>query len=156
MLQMGSCGEVFLLAKKGGKRLEETGMDWGGMAAAVVKGSVLALIITLAAALICAVLISCGWVELDGAMNAAPLLCVPGGAAGAVVSGRGQREWAMATGIGTGLGLFVLLAALGSGLCGMLPAGAAMPAVLAACVGSGGAVGLMGRGNRKKKRRKCL
>ena len=142
--------------KKGGKRLEETKKDWGGMAAAVVKGSVLALIITLGAALLCAVLVSGGMADLNGAVKMAPVLCVPGGAAGALVSGRGRHEWAVGTGIVTGLGLFIMLAALGCVLCGTLPAGTSAPAVLAACVGSGGAVGLLGRGNKKRKRRKHL
>ena len=142
------------MAKKSGKHLEDSGKDWGRMAVSVIKGSGLAMLITVGAALVCAVLVSGGWIDLNRAMKAAPLLCVPGGVTGAVFFGCRRREWAVAAGAGIGLGLFVLLAALGCGLCGTLPAGTSVPGVLAACAGSGAAVGLLGRGSRKSKRRK--
>ena len=142
------------MAKKSGKRLEDSGKNWGQMVVSVMKGSALAAVITLAMTLVCAVLVSGGWIDLNRAMKAAPLLCIPGGMTGGLVFGQRQRDWAIGAGAGIGLGLFILLAALGCGLCGTLPAGTSAPAVLAACVGSGGAVGLLGGGSRKNKRRK--
>ena len=143
------------MAKKSGKRLEDTGKDWGGAVVSLLKGSALAMIITLVAVLVCAVLVSGGLIDLKSALNAAPLLCVPGGVTGTLIFGRSRREWAIGAGAGIGLGLFIMLAALGCGLCGTLPAGTSVPAVLAACVGSGGIVSFFGR-NKKRKRRKYL
>ena len=140
--------------KKGGKRKEEPVKGWSGAATSMAKGSVTAFVVTGVLLLVCAGLVSGGWVSQNGMMRYSPAACVLGAAVGGLVSICGHRELALPMGVGTGAGLFLLLLLLGLALSGDLPQWDAMPVILCACMCGGTMAGILGRRKGKKKRRR--
>ena len=139
--------------KKGGKRQEEKGSAWVNVSGALAKGSAVALGLVLLILMGCAAAVSFRWIGQQGMERCAVLACVVGSLAGASVSMRHNREWAMALGIGTGGILFLLLLALGVLLYENAPVTSGIPGIFCACLCGGAMAGILGRKAKKKRRR---
>lgn len=139
--------------KKKERRQEEPGGQWLFSMCEVLKGSVLAGVVTILALLICSVLVSVGVIPITAMEGTVMAVCVLGSFAGGVYAVRRVKGRALLAGLGVGMVLFLLL--LTAGLLAYQDASLANGGVgiLCACLCGGAIVGILGRKPKKKRRR---
>ena len=139
--------------KKKERRPEELSGQWLNVMCEVLKGGVLAGVTTILALLVCAVLVSIGFLPVSGMYGAVLAVCVLGALAGGVYAVRRVGSRSLMVGLGVGAVLFLLL--LTSGLIAYQNASIANggAGVLCACLCGGAIPGLLGRKPKKKRRR---
>ena len=138
--------------KKREKGREDGGGLWFNAVCEVLKGGVLAGVVTILALLLCSVLVSMGVIPV-GAMEGTVLaVCVLGTLVGGIYAVR-RSGAALAAGLGVGAVLFLLL--LTAGLLAYEGASVANGgvSVLCACLCGGAIPGILGRKPKKKRRR---
>lgn len=139
--------------KKRDKRQDEGTGVWLNVMCEVLKGGVLAGLVTILSLLVCAVLVSMGVLPVSAMEGAVLAVCVLGTLAGGVyaVSRSGGRS--LPAGLGVGAVLFLLL--LTAGL--IVYEGASVAnngaGILCACLCGGAIPGILGRKPKKKRRR---
>lgn len=138
--------------KKTGRRQEESGNGWMGVMAALLKGSVLALAVTLLVLFLCSAAVSAQWLSQSAAGRGVEAACVLGALAGGRLGVRKQRELSLALGLGTGGALFLLLLCGGVLLYESAPVTERMLSILLACLCGGAIAGILGRRGRRGKR----
>lgn len=139
--------------KKRDKRQEEGGSAWLNAMCEILKGGVLAGIVTIVSLLVCAILVSMGVLPVSAMEGSVLAVCVLGTLIGGVyaVSRSGGRS--LLAGLGVGAVLFLLL--LTAGLIAYEGASIANGGVgiLCACLCGGAIPGILGRKPKKKRRR---
>lgn len=139
--------------KKRDKRQEEGGNAWLNATCEILKGGVLAGIITIVSLLVCAILVSMGVLPVSAMEGAVLAVCVLGTLIGGVyaVGRSGGRR--LLAGLGVGAVLFLLL--LTAGLIAYEGASIANGGlgILCACLCGGAIPGILGRKPKKKRRR---
>ena len=138
--------------KKREKGREDGGGLWFNAVCEVLKGGVLAGVVTILALLLCSVLVSMGVIPV-GAMEGTVLaVCVLGTLVGGIYAVR-RSGAALAAGLGVGAVLFLLLVTAGL----IAYEGASMSnggvSILCACLCGGAIPGILGRKPKKKRRR---
>lgn len=139
--------------KKTGKRQEEPNSTWMGLMCAVMKGSLAAFVLALGLLFACSAAVSAGWFRQAVVDRAPMVVCVLSAFLGGCVSIRRRREFSLPVGLGTGIGLFCLLLAIGVLLYEQAPIPESVPNILCACLCGGALAGIMGRKSKKKRRR---
>lgn len=139
--------------KKRERRQEETGSQWINAMCELLKGGVLAGVVTIAALLLCAVLVSVGAVREQWLEGAVLACCVVGAMAGGLYAVRRLYGRTLLTGAGVGMILFLLL--LTAGLLAYDTASVEQGGaeILCACLCGGTISGIFGRRPKKKRRR---
>lgn len=137
--------------KKRDKRQEEPG--WLFAMCEVLKGSVLAGVVTILALLLCAVLVSAGILSVGAMEGAVMAVCVLGSLAGGVYAVRRVKSSALLVGLGVGAVLFLLLLTAGLLVYDETTIANGGIGVLCACLCGGAVVGILGRKPKKKRRR---
>ncbi len=139
--------------KKKERRTEDPGRPWLNTRCEVLKGGVLAGVVTILALLLCAVLVSTGTLPVSGMYGAVLAVCVLGALAGGTWAVRGAGGRSLPVGLGVGAVLFLLL--LTAGL--LVYDGASIAnggaGILCACLCGGAIPGLLARKPKKKRRR---
>ena len=132
--------------KKKERRPKEMGSQWLNAMCEVLKGGVLAGVVTILVLLICAVLVSVGLVPVEAA-------CALGAFAGGIYAVRHVEGRSLLAGLGVGVVLFLLLLTAGF----IVYQGASVAnggaGILCACLCGGAIPGLLGRKPKKKRRR---
>jgi len=139
--------------KKKERKQEEAGSPWLNVMCELLKGGVFAGVVSMAALLLCAALVSAGLLRerwMDGAVLA---VCVAGAAVGGMYAVLKIGERALLVGPGVGAVLFLLLLTAG-----MLAYDSASlehggVGILCACLCGGAIAGILGRKPKKKRRR---
>ncbi len=141
------------MTKKERRPEELGGGEWLGAMCEVLKGGVLAGVVTILALLLCAVLVSTGVLPVSGMYGAALAACVLGSLAGGTYAVRRVRSRSLLAGLGVGAVLFLLL--LTAGLIAYQGASVANggAGILCACLCGGAIPGLLARKPKKKRRR---
>ena len=140
--------------KKRDRRQEEAaGGQWLNGMCEVLKGSVLAGVVTIASLLLCAVLVSAGMLPVHVMEGAVLTVCVLGALVGGAYAVRQVGTRTLLVGPGVGAVLFLLL--LTAGLLVYDSASVANDGVgiLCACLCGGAIPGILGRKPKKKRRR---
>ncbi len=139
--------------KKKERRTEDPGSQWLSTMCEVLKGGVLAGVVTILALLLCAVLVSTGTLPVSGMYGAVLAVCVLGALAGGTWAVRRVGGRSLLAGLGVGAVLFLLL--LTAGL--LVYDGASIAnggaGILCACLCGGAIPGLLARKPKKKRRR---
>ncbi len=139
--------------KKKERRTEDPGSQWISTMCEVLKGGVLAGVVTILALLLCAVLVSAGTLPVSGMYGAVLAVCVLGARAGGTWAVRNTAGRSLPVGLGVGAVLFLLL--LTAGL--LVYDGASIAnggaGILCACLCGGAIPGLLARKPKKKRRR---
>ena len=138
--------------KKREKGREDGGGLWFNAVCEVLKGGVLAGVVTILALLLCSVLVSMGVIPVEAMEGTVLAVCVLGTLVGGIYAGR-RAGAARAAGRGGGAVLFLLL--LTAGLLAYEGASVANGgvSVLCACLCGGAIPGILGRKPKKKRRR---
>ena len=138
--------------KKREKGREDGGGLWFNAVCEVLKGGVLAGVVTILALLLCSVLVSMGVIPVEAMEGAVLAVCVLGTLVGGIYAVR-RSGAALAAGLGVGAVLFLLL--LTAGLLAYEGASVANGGVsiLCACLCGGAIPGVLGRKPKKKRRR---
>jgi len=139
--------------KKKEPRREEAGSPWLNVMCELLKGGVLAGVVTMAALLLCAALVSAGLLRerwMDGAVLA---VCVIGAAAGGLYAVLRIGERSMLVGPGVGVVLFLLLLTAGMLVYDTASLEQGGVGILLACLCGGAIAGILGRRPKKKRRR---
>lgn len=138
--------------KKREKGREDGGGLWFNAVCEVLKGGVLAGVVTILALLLCSVLVSMGVIPVEAMEGAVLAVCVLGTLVGGIYAVR-RSGAALAAGLGVGAVLFLLL--LTAGLLAYEGASVANGGVsiLCACLCGGAIPGILGRKPKKKRRR---
>ena len=139
--------------KREGKRVGEKKGTESIVPMALGKGSVTAVLVMAAFLLAGAGAVSAGVLGQEMMTRWGLLSCVAGGLSGGWAAMRKERRWALPLGIGTGGILFLLLLLTGVVFYEGNPAAENMPPVLCACLCGGGMAGILGRKNKKKRKR---
>ena len=138
--------------KKREKGREDGGGLWFNAVCEVLKGGVLAGVVTILALLLCSVLVSMGLIPVEAMEGTVLAVCVLGTLVGGIYAVR-RSGAALAAGLGVGAVLFLLL--LTAGL--LAYEGAAVAnggvSILCACLCGGAIPGILGRKPKKKRRR---
>ena len=136
-----------------GKRVEEKKGAQTALPEILLKGGVVSALVMLGVLLAGAGAISAGVLGQEMMERWGMLACVTGSLSGGVVSARAERHWALALGLGTGGILFGVLLLVGSALYGVPSAITDLIPALLSCLCGGGAAGILGRKNKKKRKR---
>ena len=136
-----------------GKRVEEKKGTQMALPEILLKGSLVSALVMLGVLLAGAGAISAGVLGQEMMERWGMLACVAGSLSGGVVSARTERRWALALGVGTGGILFGVLLLVGSALYGVPSAITDLIPALLSCLCGGGAAGILGRKNKKKRKR---
>ncbi len=139
--------------KREGKRVEEKKGTGSTLPMALGKGSMTAVLAMAVFLLAGAGAVSAGILGQEMMGRWGFLSCVAGGLAGGWVAVRKERRWALPLGLGTGGILFLLLLLTGLVFYEGSPAAEGMLPVLCACLCGGGMAGILGRKNKKKRKR---
>lgn len=139
--------------KREGKRLEEKKGTGSVISVSLGKGSVTAVLVMASILLAGAGMISAGILGQEIMGQWGILSCVAGGLAGGWTAVRKERRWAIPLGLGTGGILFLLLLLTGLIFYEGSPSAEHMLPVLCACLCGGGMAGILGRKNKKKRKR---
>ena len=141
--------------KKKDRRPAETGggSEWLNAMCEVLKGGVLAGVVTILALLLCAVLVSVGVLPVSGMYGAVLAVCVLGAMAGGFYAVRRGNGRSLPAGLGVGAVLFLLL--ITAGLIAYQGASIANggAGILCACLCGGAIPGLLAGKPKKKHRR---
>ena len=139
--------------KKRDKRQEEGGSAWLNATCKILKGGVLAGIVTIVSLLVCAILVSMGVLPVSAMEGAVLAVCVLGTLIGGVYAVGRSGGRSLLAGLGVGAVLFLLL--LTAGL--LVYEGASIAnggaGILCACLCGGAIPGILGRKPKKKRRR---
>ena len=139
--------------KKKERRPKEMGSQWLNAMCEVLKGGVLAGVVTILVLLICAVLVSVGLVPVKAMYGAVLAACALGAFAGGIYAVRHVEGRSLLAGLGVGVVLFLLLLTAGF----IVYQGASVAnggaGILCACLCGGAIPGLLGRKPKKKRRR---
>lgn len=139
--------------KKKERRPKEMGSQWLNAMCEVLKGGVLAGVVTILVLLICAVLVSVGLVPVEAMYGAVLAACALGAFAGGIYAVRHVEGRSLLAGLGVGVVLFLLLLTAGF----IVYQGASVAnggaGILCACLCGGAIPGLLGRKPKKKRRR---
>ena len=139
--------------KKTERKPRETGSQWLNGMCEVLKGGVLAGVVTILALLVCAVLVSAGLVPVGAMYGAVLAVCVLGAVTGGTFAVRQVNGPSLPVGLGVGAVLFLLLLTAGS----IAYEGASIAnggaGILCACLCGGAIPGLLARKPKKKRRR---
>ena len=139
--------------KKKERRPQEMGSQWLNAMCEVLKGGVLAGVVTILVLLICAVLVSVGLVPVEAMYGAVLAACALGAFAGGIYAVRHVEGRSLLAGLGVGAVLFLLLLTAGF----IVYQGASVAnggaGILCACLCGGAIPGLLGRKPKKKRRR---
>ena len=138
--------------KKREKGREDGGGLWFNAVCEVLKGGVLAGVVTILALLLCSVLVSMGVIPVEAMEGTVLAVCVLGTLVGGIYAVR-RSGAALAAGLGVGAVLFLLL--LTAGLLAYEGASVANGggSILCACLCGGAIPGILGRKPKKKRRR---
>ena len=139
--------------KKRDKRQEEGGSAWLNATCEILKGGVLAGIVTIVSLLVCAILVSMGVLPVSAMEGVVLAVCVLGTLIGGVYAVGRSGGRSLLAGLGVGAVLFLLL--LTAGLIAYEGASIANGGVgiLCACLCGGAIPGILGRKPKKKRRR---
>ena len=139
--------------KKRDKRQEEGGSAWLNTTCEILKGGVLAGIVTIVSLLVCAILVSMGVLPVSAMEGAVLAVCVLGTLIGGVYAVGRSGGRSLLAGLVVGVVLFLLL--LTAGLIAYEGASIANGGVgiLCACLCGGAIPGILGRKPKKKRRR---
>ena len=139
--------------KKKERRPEELGSQWLNTMCEVLKGGVLAGVVTILALLACAALVSAGVLPVNAMYGGVLASCVAGALAGGTYAVRRVGSRSLLVGLGVGAVLFLLL--LTAGLIAYKGASIANggAGILCACLCGGAIPGLLARKPKKKRRR---
>ena len=139
--------------KKKERRPKEMGSQWLNAMCEVLKGGVLAGVVTILVLLICEVLVSVGLVPVEAMYGAVLAACALGAFAGGIYAVRHVEGRSLLAGLGVGAVLFLLLLTAGF----IVYQGASVAnggaGILCACLCGGAIPGLLGRKPKKKRRR---
>ena len=139
--------------KKKERRPKEMGSQWLNAMCEVLKGGVLAGVVTILVLLICAVLVSVGLVPVEAMYGAVLAACALGAFAGGIYAVRHVEGRSLLAGLGVGAVLFLLLLTAGF----IVYQGASVAnggaGILCACLCGGAIPGLLARKPKKKRRR---
>ena len=139
--------------KKKERRPKEMGSQWLNAMCEVLKGGVLAGVVTILVLLICAVLVSVGLVPVEAMYGTVLAACALGAFAGGIYAVRHVEGRSLLAGLGVGAVLFLLLLTAGF----IVYQGASVAnggaGILCACLCGGAIPGLLGRKPKKKRRR---
>lgn len=139
--------------KKKERRPKEMGSQWLNAMCEVLKGGVLAGVVTILVLLICAVLVSVGLVPVEAMYGTVLAACALGAFAGGIYAVRHVEGRSLLAGMGVGAVLFLLLLTAGF----IVYQGASVAnggaGILCACLCGGAIPGLLGRKPKKKRRR---
>ena len=139
--------------KKRDKRQEEGGSAWLNATCEILKGGVLAGIVTIVSLLVCAILVSMGVLPVSAMEGAVLAVCVLGTLIGGVYAVGRSGGRSLLAGLGVGAVLFLLLLAAGL----LVYEGASIAnggaGILCACLCGGAIPGILGRKPKKKRRR---
>ena len=139
--------------KKQENRRAEPAAVWLNLMAELLKGGVLAAVLTLASALICAVLISTGVLEEGWLNGAAMACCVLGALGGGLLSVRRLKVRPVPVGLAVGAVLFLILLTAGVLTGEPLRVEKQGLPILSACLCGGAGSGILARPPKKKRRR---
>lgn len=139
--------------KKRDKRQEEGGSAWLNATCEILKGGVLAGIVTIVSLLVCAILVSMGVIPVSAMEGSVLAVCVLGTLIGGVYAVGRSGGRSLLAGLGVGAVLFLLL--LTAGLIAYEGVSIANGGVgiLCACLCGGAIPGILGRKPKKKRRR---
>ena len=139
--------------KKRDRRPEEPGSQWLNTVCEVLKGGVLAGVVTILALLVCAVLVSAGAMPVEAMYGSVLAVCVLGALAGGAYAVCRSGSGRLLAGVGVGAVLFLLL--LTAGLIAYRGASVANggAGILCACLCGGAIAGILVRRPKKKRRR---
>ena len=139
--------------KKREKRQEEPASQWMDAMCELLKGGVLAGVVTLLVLLMCAVLVSMGALQERWMEGAVLACCVAGALTGGAYGVRRIGSRTLLVGLGVGVVLFLLL--MTAGLLAFETASVEHggAGILCACLCGGGISGFFGRGSKKKRKR---
>ena len=139
--------------KKRDKRQEEGGSVWLNAMCEILKGGVLAGIVTIVSLLVCSVLVSMGVIPVSAMEGTVLAVCVLGTLVGGIYAVGRSGGRSLLAGLGVGAVLFLLL--LTAGLLAYEGASVANGGVsiLCACLCGGAIPGILGRKPKKKRRR---
>ncbi len=139
--------------KKKERKQEETGSPWLNVMIELLKGGVLAGVVSLAALLLCAALVSAGMLRERWMAGAVLAVCVAGAAVGGLyaVFRIGERSLLVGPGVGAVLFLLLLTAGMLAYDSASLENGGV--GILCACLCGGAIAGILGRKPKKKRRR---
>ena len=139
--------------KKKERRPKEMGGQWLNAMCEVLKGGVLAGVVTILVLLICAVLVSVGLVPVEAMYGTVLAACALGAFAGGIYAVRHVEGRSLLAGLGVGVVLFLLLLTAGF----IVYQGASVAnggaGILCSCLCGGAIPGLLGRKHKKKRRR---
>ena len=139
--------------KKKERRPKEMGSQWLNAMCEVLKGGVLAGVVTILVLLICAVLVSVGLVPVEAMYGTVLAACALGAFAGGIYAVRHVEGRSLLAGLGVGVVLFLLLLTAGF----IVYQGASVAnggaGILCACLCGGAIPGLLARKPKKKRRR---
>ena len=135
------------------KRQEEAGSQWIETMCELLKGGVLAGVVTILALLACAVLVSSGLLRECWMVGSVLAVCVIGAFAGGTYAVQAIGGRALLVGLGVGLVLFLLL--LTAGLLAFETASLEQGriGICCACLCGGAISGMLGRKPKKKRKR---
>ena len=139
--------------KKKERRPEETGSQWLNAMCEVLKGGVLAGVVSILALLACAVLVSMGVLPVSAMYGAVLAVCVLGAMVGGTWAVRRVRTRSLLVGPGVGAVLFLLLLTAGLIVYQETSVANGGTGILCACLCGGAIPGLLGRKPGKKRRR---
>ena len=138
--------------KKREKGREDGGGLWVNAVCEVLKGGVLAGVVTILALLLCSVLVSMGVIPVEAMEGTVLAVCVLGTLVGGIYAVR-RSGAALAAGLGVGAVLFLLLMTAGLIACEGASVANGGVSVLCACLCGGAIPGILGRKPKKKRRR---
>lgn len=136
------------------KREQGQGSAWLNGMLGMLKGGVWGICISLVVLGVAACLIWLGLLSNGAAGRAVAAACLAGGFVGGLIAvGKGEAA-PLPEGLGTGMVLFLLLLTAGVLMYGALPGLRTGGVVAGACLCGGGMAGVLGRGERKKRRKR--
>ena len=131
--------------KKKERRPKEMGSQWLNAMCEVLKGGVLAGVVTILVLLICAVLVSVGLVPVEAMYGTVLAACALGAFAGGIYAVRHVEGRSLLAGLGVGVVLFLLLLTAGFIVYQGASVASGGGGILCACLCGGAIPGLLGR-----------
>ena len=139
--------------KKRDKRQEDGAGPWLNAMCEILKGGVLAGVITILALLACAVLVSMGVIPVSAMEGAVLAVCVLGTLVGGIYAVGRSGGRSLLAGMGVGAVLFLLLITAGLLVYQETSVANGGVEILCACLCGGAIPGILGRKPKKKRRR---
>lgn len=139
--------------KKRDRHQEETGSQWINTMCDMLKGGVLAGVVTILALLLCAVLVSAGMLRERWMEGAVLAVCVLGALSGGLHAARKIGRRTLLAGLGVGVVLFLLLLTAGFLAYDTASMEQGGTGILCACLCGGGIAGILSGTGKKKRRR---